>query len=107
LEEIEAYASAEIEELRVRIAAREEAIAPLIVELQAFAEQMSAELEREAPYVDEFDWPELPEADEFDDPLFDSRRDYIEQADRYREHKGESEDVTLKRPSRRNDVTLG
>jgi hypothetical protein len=38
-----------------------------------------------APNIEEVSWPEPAEADEDPDPLFDSRRDYVEQIDRYKE----------------------
>jgi hypothetical protein len=41
------------------------------------------ELRAGAP--DQIDWPEPAEGDEDDDPLFDSKRDYVEQMDRYKE----------------------
>jgi hypothetical protein len=55
-------------------------------------ESISEELQ-EACRTSEFDWPEPREADEWEDPLFDSRRGYIDQIDMYKRHQG--------RPTRR------
>ena len=44
-------------------------------------------LEETAPYVDGIEAPPF-DADEDPDPLFDSRRSYIEQIDRYKRHQG-------------------
>jgi hypothetical protein len=41
---------------------------------------------REAPHLDEIEWPEPTEGDEDDNPLFDSTRDYVEQMDRLNEY---------------------
>jgi hypothetical protein len=52
--------------------------------------KITEELEDEAPDVDGgMEWPEPDEGDEDDDPLFDSTRDYVEQADRYKQHQGQ------------------
>ncbi|WMT79501.1 hypothetical protein [Bradyrhizobium sp. Ash2021] len=58
---------------------------------------MSAELADAAPDMDLFDWPEAAEADEDDDPLYNSRRSYVEQVDRFRKHQGKDIEVTLSR----------
>jgi hypothetical protein len=49
---------------------------------------IAQELEEEAPDPDEIEWPEPDEGDEDDDPLFDSTRDYVEQVDRFKGHRG-------------------
>jgi hypothetical protein len=68
-------------------------VRPLRDEYRALAERFNsvrlaveAELEAEAPDLDEVAWPEGAEGDEDEDPLFDSRRGYVEQADRYKLH---------------------
>lgn len=43
---------------------------------------------RAPPDPNAFEWPSPAEGDEFEDPLFDSRRDYLDQADRYARFKG-------------------
>jgi hypothetical protein len=42
-----------------------------------------------APDLDDYDWPEPRPGNEDPDPLFDSRRDYIEQINRYKAHQGQ------------------
>jgi hypothetical protein len=41
-----------------------------------------------APDVDDYSWPEPRRGTEDPDPLFDSRRNYIEQINRYKRHQG-------------------
>jgi hypothetical protein len=41
-----------------------------------------------APDLDDYAWPEPRQGDEDSDPLFDSRRDYVEQINRYKAHQG-------------------
>jgi hypothetical protein len=41
-----------------------------------------------APALDDYSWPEPRQGNEDPNPLFDSRRDYIEQINRYKEHQG-------------------
>jgi hypothetical protein len=41
-----------------------------------------------APDLDDYAWPEPRQGNEDPDPLFDSRRDYIEQINRYKAHQG-------------------
>ena len=50
-------------------------------------EAVRHDLEAEAPRADEIEWP-APEVEGFPDPLFDSTRDYVDQADRYRRYQG-------------------
>jgi hypothetical protein len=38
--------------------------------------------------LDEFEWPEAEEGDADPDPLFDSKRAYIDQVDRFKLHQG-------------------
>ena len=58
------------------------------VKARPIFEAIRTDLEDEAP--DSFDWPDGSFAAAEDaDPLFDSTRDYIEQVDRYKEHKDE------------------
>jgi len=75
-------ARAEIEEMEDRLAAQAEAMLT----------RMKAALEGEIP---DPDWPEPADADEDDDVLYDSTRDYVEQIDVYRAHRGDDEDVGL------------
>lgn len=58
---------------------------------------LDAEIEEAAPDAEEFDWPEAAEVDEDDDPLYNSRRSYVEQVDRFRRHQGKNIEVTLSR----------
>lgn len=65
------------------IAAFERAAKPI---WQAITEDLTAN----APDEPDLDWPEPDEGDEDPDPLFDSKRDYIAQIDRYKAHQGKS-----------------
>jgi hypothetical protein len=67
----------------------------LIVKTQAMLSDMEAALEEAMPDPDLFDWPEPAEGDEDDDALYDSTRDYVEQVDVYRAHRGDDENVGL------------
>jgi hypothetical protein len=50
---------------------------------------MDASLTQHAQEIDtDIEWPEPAEGDECADPLFDSRRDYLEQIERYKRHQG-------------------
>jgi hypothetical protein len=93
-----------IKRARVEYEAALEAVRSEITHLeQGFVEQaepvmaaMNAEIEAAASDADDLDWPEAAEADEEDDhPLYDSRRSYVEQVDRYRQHQGKDSDVSL------------
>jgi hypothetical protein len=53
-------------------------------------------LEAEMPDLDAVEWPVAAIGDEDPDPIFDSRRTYIEQIDRYKAHQGKP---TSRRPS--------
>jgi hypothetical protein len=48
---------------------------------------IATQLVEQAPDLDEIEWPEPGESDEVEDPLFDSTRDYVEQIDRFNEHR--------------------
>ena len=67
----------------------------LIAEAEALLPRMKAALDEEMPDPDEFDWPEPEEIEEDDDVLFDSNRDYVDQVDVYRVHRGDDPDVGL------------
>jgi predicted DNA-binding protein YlxM (UPF0122 family) len=54
------------------------------------------ELNDAAPDLDDVEWPEPKEGDEDADPLFDSKRDYLDQIARYKAHQGKS--TTERRP---------
>jgi hypothetical protein len=60
--------------------------------LNAIAE----ELADEAPDVTDFDWPEPAEGTDHPDPLFDSARSYVDQAERYHVHQGKTPEVQYK-----------
>jgi hypothetical protein len=88
----EAYTAA-IEPVRDEIEAMERQFVDEAEELTA---DMAAWLADAAPDPELFDWPEPAEADEDDDdPLYDSRRTYVEQVDRFRAYQGEDADVRL------------
>jgi hypothetical protein len=53
-------------------------------------EAMTAELSEEAPGADDFDWPVPAEGQGHPDPLFDSKRPYVEQVERYHHHQGKT-----------------
>jgi hypothetical protein len=73
----------EIEEMEDRLVAQAETVRT----------QMTAAFEEAAPDMDLFDWPEAAEGDEDDDALYVSTRDYVEQVDVYRAHRGKDEDI--------------
>ena len=52
-------------------------------------------LEAEAPDLSEVEWPEPKPGDEDPDPLFDSRRDYVQQIDTYKAFQGKP---TVRKP---------
>jgi hypothetical protein len=76
---------AEIGRMRERITEMESA---LNKRARAVLESIEEELETEAPNADDYEWPEPEAADEDPDPLFDSRRSYVEQCDRFKEFQG-------------------
>jgi hypothetical protein len=65
---------------------------------QQLQERIVEALNAEAPDPDSVEWPEPETGDEDDDPLFDSKRDYLDQIERYKEHQGKS--TTERRPAR-------
>ncbi|MFG3593297.1 hypothetical protein [Bradyrhizobium sp. RDI18] len=75
-----------LDELRELIDARED---QLIERMEALSKAMEDELrDLNEPDPDAFEWPSPAEGVEFEDPLFDSRRDYLDQIDRYARFKG-------------------
>jgi hypothetical protein len=80
-----------VEDARDEIEAMEQSF---VAEAEPLITQINAEFDGVVPDPDEYDWPE-PTADEWDNPLFDSKRDYVEQVDVYRKHRGDDEDVGL------------
>jgi hypothetical protein len=50
-------------------------------------ERIKDRLNEEEPDVDE-EWPDPGDGDEHDDPLYDSRRSYVDQLDRFKGHQG-------------------
>ena len=69
---------------------------PLVEQAEALIQTMNAELKETAPAPHEFDWP-VPTVDEWENPVYDSTRNYVEQIDRFRRHKGKDADVRRKR----------
>ena len=55
---------------------------------QTVWEAIADDLEERAPDLEAIDWPEPAIGDEADDPLFDSRRGYVEQVDRFKRYQG-------------------
>ena len=51
-------------------------------------DEIREDLEAEQPDLSQWEWPEPSQPDEDPDPLFDSRRSYLEQIDRYKRHQG-------------------
>jgi hypothetical protein len=78
-----------IEDAREEIVAMEQ---PLVAEAETLIGRINDEFDEVVPDPDQFDWPE-PVADEWENPLYDSTRDYVEQVDVYRRHRGDDEDV--------------
>jgi hypothetical protein len=67
----------------------------LVTRAETMLTRMKAALEEAVPNPDLFDWPEPAQGDEDDDALYDSTRDYVEQVDVYRAHRGDDDDVRL------------
>jgi hypothetical protein len=67
----------------------------LVTQAETMLARMKAALEEAAPDPDLFDWPLPADGDEDDNPLYDSTRDYVEQVDVYRAHRGDDEDIRL------------
>jgi hypothetical protein len=81
---------------RVLDAAEDEIMAmeeDLVADGEDLLRRMASHLEEIAPDPDDHDWPEARDIDEDDDALFDSKRDYVDQVDIFREHAGITEDV--------------
>jgi hypothetical protein len=57
-------------------------------EFNTIAAAIVDDMNAEAPDPEDYGWPEPAEGDEVPDPLFDSRRDYVAQIDRYKHHQG-------------------
>lgn len=57
---------------------------------ETFSQAFKSEVLETAPDLDAVEWPEAAEGDEDPDPLFDSRRDYFDQIDRYKAHQGKA-----------------
>jgi hypothetical protein len=57
-------------------------------------------LDEAVPDLDDAEWPEPAEGDEDRDPLFDSRRSYVQQIDRYKAHQGKP---TARKPRQSRD----
>ena len=74
-----------LDELQELIDEREDALTERI---EALLETIQEELEDAKPDIDDYEWPSPAEGDEFEDPLFDSRRGYLDQIDRYARFKG-------------------
>jgi hypothetical protein len=70
------------------IAAINATVAQFYDHAEAVIDAIADDLEERKPDPEEVDWPEIEDADENDDPLFDSRRSYIDQIDRYKRHQG-------------------
>ena len=68
-------------------AAKREATAQWTERANPLFEAIADDLEAAAPDVNELDWPEL-EVDEFEDPLYNSRRSYLDQIEHYKAHQG-------------------
>jgi hypothetical protein len=91
--EAERVYHASMEDVRERIEDMErEAVTAVESLLQSMADAMEQEAQETS---DAFEWPEPAEGDEADDPLYDFSRDYIDQVDRFREHRGLSVDDGL------------
>ncbi|MET4151720.1 hypothetical protein BjapCC829_24755 [Bradyrhizobium barranii] len=67
----------------------------LIMQAESVLARMKAALDESVPDAELFDWPEPAEGDEDDDALYASTRDYVEQVDVYRAHRGNDEEVGL------------
>jgi hypothetical protein len=57
---------------------------------QALWQEISNSLHDGAPSIGDIEWPKPAEGDDDADPLFDSKRGYVEQMDRYKRHQGKA-----------------
>jgi hypothetical protein len=70
------------------LAGVEERFRDLSGQVEVIFDQIEEDLEAEQPDLSDWEWPEPSEPNEDPDPLFDSRRSYLEQIDRYKRHQG-------------------
>jgi hypothetical protein len=70
------------------IAALERDCAELEERRRSLWERIEASLDTESPSIDDIEWPESADGDEDDDPLYDSRRSYLDQIERYKRYQG-------------------
>jgi hypothetical protein len=73
-------------------------------DLQGIAERhetlqlaITERLEQQAPEAEDYNWPEPRAGDEDPDPMFKSRRGYVEQIDRFKRHQGKPTTRTRRR----------
>jgi hypothetical protein len=86
--EIHARHEDEIEELREEYADVVAAHEAWLERAETVWRAIEDELEAERPDLSKVKWPEPNEGDEDPNPLFDSKRDYVEQIDAYKEFQG-------------------
>ena len=64
--------------------------------------RITAEMRDRIPTADEFEWASPTVADEGDEPLFDSKRGYLDQIERYKRHLGQPT-TWRRRPAKASD----
>jgi hypothetical protein len=79
---------AEHAELLEELSDIEERFRELAERIDSTFDEIRADLDAEQPDLSQWEWPEPSEPKEDPDPLFDSRRGYVEQIDRYKQHQG-------------------
>jgi hypothetical protein len=84
-EEIEAANDTVLEEFAFTHQKLEAELADLSNRISLYRGRVNERLSELAPNIEDIEWPEPFEADEDPDPLFDSRRGYVDQIDRYKE----------------------
>jgi hypothetical protein len=75
-------------ELRKIVEAEIDRYLELSEQIESVFDDIRADFNAEQPDLSQWEWPEPSEPNEDPDPLFDSRRGYVEQIDRYKQHQG-------------------
>jgi hypothetical protein len=84
-EALQREVQAKLDDLAAEI---EEEEGELVIDMEELIADMEEAMTAVEPDPDDTEWPEPSEGEDWSDPLFDSRRSYIEQNDRYARFKG-------------------
>jgi hypothetical protein len=100
-EELRAKVQAKLDELAEEIEEEED---ELTEEIESLIDDVTEAMREDEPDPDsdDYEWPEPAEGEDWADPLYDSRRSYIEQNDRYARYNGKEIREKKKRGGKRN-----